>query len=99
MTQFVFIELSTPYQERALIFVLAEVDLNLATASTTGRIDGHVLEQLKNGIIIGSCTNIKHECEVRLEILADTLEEPLVTVDLTIIPLFQSKHEIDSPAI
>jgi hypothetical protein len=88
VTQFILVELSTPDQERALVFKLAEVDLNLTTAPTTCRVDGHIFEQLENGIIIGSCTNIKHECVVRLQILADTLEEPLVTVNLTIVSLF-----------
>lgn len=55
--------------------------------------------ELGDCVVIGSGTNIKHEGVLWLDVLADALEEPLVTVDLTIVSLFEGKDEVDSSSV
>ena len=55
--------------------------------------------ELGDCVVIGSGTNIKHEGVLWLDIFADSLEEPLVTVNLTIISLLESKDEVDSSVL
>ena len=74
-----------------------KIYLDLTTASSTILILKHVFIELRNGIFVGSRTNIKHERILGLQILTDSLEEPLVTINFTIIPLFDSKNKVDSP--
>ena len=59
----------------------------------------HVIVQLLDGIRIGSRSDIEQEAVLRLEEFAHGLEEPLVRVNLTIISLFDTEHEIDAAAL
>ena len=59
----------------------------------------HKVVKLLQSIIVRLCSNIEHESELGLEILAYRLEEPSVRIDLSIIPLFDAEHEIDSAAL
>jgi len=58
-----------------------------------------VFVELGDCVVIGSGTNVKHEGVLWLDVFADTLEEPLVTVNLTIVSLFEGKDEIDSSSV
>ena len=59
----------------------------------------HVIVQLLDGIRIGSRSDIEQEAVLRLEEFAHGLEEPLVRVNLTIVTLFNAKHEVDAAAL
>ena len=96
MTEFVFVKLGCSDHVFGGRLVLGQVDFNLTAASSTRGVSNHVFVEFGDGIIISSGTDIKHESVLGLEILADTLEEPFVTVDFTIISLFKAKHEVDS---
>ncbi len=56
----------------------------------------HKIVQLLNGVFIWSRSNIEQESELGLKILADTLEEPTMGVDLTVVTLLDAEHKIDS---
>jgi hypothetical protein len=49
------------------------------------------------GVIISPRSNIEHHGELWLEVLANALEEPLVTVDFTVVVMLNGKDEIYSP--
>ena len=78
------------------MLMCGKVYFDLTAASSTIIILEHVLIELCDGIVVGSGTDIKHECILRLQVLADTLEEPLMTIDFTVISLFNSENEINS---
>ena len=46
--------------------------------------------------MVSSGSNIEHGAVVRFQVLADTLEEPSVRVDLAIVSLLDGEHQIDS---
>ena len=98
MTQFIFIELGTSNKVRAIIIKVLKVDFNFTTAPSAHLVHFHIFVKLKNSIIFCLGTNIKHETVFRFQILAYTLEEPLMTVNFTIIPLFQAKYKVNSSA-
>ena len=56
----------------------------------------HEVVQLLDCIGVGTRSNIKHQRELWLDILANCLEEPFVGVDLAIITLFDAEHEVDT---
>ena len=55
--------------------------------------------QLLDGIAIWPCSDIKHKGILWLDILAYCLEEPTMGVDLTIVPLFDTEHEVDAASL
>ena len=55
-----------------------------------------MIVQLDQGIIVTPSTNIEHQTELRLQILAYPLEKPLMRVDLTIISMLNSKANVYS---
>ena len=54
----------------------------------------HVIVKALKGIIIRSCTDVEQEAVLWFEILADGLEEPFVRIDLAIISLLHTEHEV-----
>jgi len=98
MTHFVLVELGCSHEISPHVHVISELDLDLTTASTAVRILLHVVEELSNGVVIGSCSSIKHEAELGFNVLAYALEEPFVTIDLTVVSLLDGKDEVDSPS-
>jgi len=60
--------------------------------------DHHVLVELSDCVIVRPGSNVQHESVVWLEVLADSLEEPLVRVDLAIVPLLDRHNEVDPPS-
>lgn len=59
----------------------------------------HVLEEFSDGVVVWLGTDIEHQTLLRLQELGNSLEEPLMTVDLTIIPLLYSENEIDPTSL
>jgi hypothetical protein len=55
----------------------------------------HVLVELVNGIVVRPCSNIKHETKLWFQVLTNSLEEPLVTINLTVISVLNGEHEVD----
>jgi hypothetical protein len=100
VTQLILVKLcSFDHVGDIILAVSGKVYLNFSTASATVVIVDHVFVQLGNGIIISSGSDVQHQGVLWLEILAKALEKPLVTVDLTIIPLLNGKDKIDSTAL
>jgi hypothetical protein len=96
VTKLVLVELGSLDDVRRVTSPLGrEVDFNLSTASSAVVIHHHILIQLLNGKVISSSSNIKHETMIWLQVLADSLEEPFMTVDFSIISLFNGKHKVD----
>ena len=98
MTQFVFVKLSTSQEVRRVVLELSEVHLNLSTAPATIVVECHVLVELGDGVIIRSCSDIKHQAKLWLDIFADALEKPFMAINFPVISLFQGKNHIDSSA-
>ena len=48
--------------------------------------------------MVGASSNIKHKAHLRLEILADSLEEPLVRIDFTIVTVLYTEAKMDTPS-
>lgn len=73
-----------------------KVDLNLAADATGLGVLLDEVVQLLNGVVVRFSANIEHERELRLQVLAHGLEEPLVRVNLAVVPLLDTEHEIDA---
>ena len=56
----------------------------------------HEIVEFLNSIFVRSRSNVEQKGELRLEILADTLEEPTMGVDLAVITLLDAEHKVDS---
>ena len=99
VTELIFVKLGGSDHVLGSRLIFSQIDLNLTATSTTSFVHGHIFVEFGDGIIVSSSTDIKHEGVLWLKILANTLEKPFVTVDLTIISLFKAKHEIDSSSL
>ena len=55
--------------------------------------------KLHYSIIISLCSYVKHKHHFRFQILANSLEEPFVRVDLTIVTLLDAEHEVDAATL
>ena len=97
--QFVLVKLSNLHHITGGTCILTDIDLYFTADTTCLWMLPHTFEELLKGISIWACSNVEHQCELWLQVLADSLEEPLVRVNLAIIPLFHAEHEIDAPAL
>ena len=59
----------------------------------------HVRVQFQKSILVHLGANIEHEAILGFQILADSLEKPLVGVDLAIVAMLDSKHYVHSSAL
>ena len=75
-----------------------DINLNFSTNTTGLRVSAHEVVQLHKSIVVWARSNVEHHTVLRLQELADALEEPLVRVDLSIVSLLDTEHEIDSSA-
>ena len=57
-----------------------------------------MVNKLEKGILVRLRTNIQHKTEFRLKILANRLEEPLVRINLSIVSVLDSKHNVEPSA-
>ena len=78
MAKLVLEKLGSLYHIAAEVFGLRKVDLNLATAPTAVWIGLHMRVELHDGVLVGLRTDVEHHAQLWLQVLADTLEEPLV---------------------
>mmetsp|Transcript_9471 Transcript_9471/g.14522 ORF Transcript_9471/g.14522 Transcript_9471/m.14522 type:complete len:225 (-) Transcript_9471:210-884(-) len=97
MAEFVLEELGC-FDEVAdvVAFVLGEVYLDFSATSAAAFVVEHVLVELGDGVVVGPGPNVEHEGVLGLQVLADALEEPLVTVDLPVVLLLQSEDEVNA---
>lgn len=56
----------------------------------------HEVDELLNGVVIRACSNVKKQAVFWLQVFADTLEEPLVGIDLSIISMLHAEHKVDT---
>ena len=98
MTQLVFVELGGLDYIRAEILFLIDGDLDFTTDATSLRVSSHEVDELLNGVVIRACSNVKKQAVFWLQVFADTLEEPLVGVDFSIISVLDAEHKVDTTA-
>ena len=80
MAELVLIELGgleEPRSKASIIWSL-KIDLDLTAASTAVFVGLHVRVELHESIIVHLSSNIEHEAELWLEVLADPLKEPFM---------------------
>ena len=83
----------------SLAFIGGQIDLDFTTAATTRVVVLHVSVQLHEGVVVDACTGIKHKAVLGFDVLADTLEEPSMRVNLTIVPMLDSEAQMDTPSL
>lgn len=98
MTHLVLVVLSCSNQIGSEVHVFGQFYLDFTTASSTGIVLVHVVIEFGNRIVISPSTNIKHHAILRLDVLADSLEEPFMTVDFTVISLLYCENKVNSAA-
>ena len=74
------------------------VYLNFTADSTSLWVRSHKVDELLNRVVIRTRSNVKQQAVLRLQILADTLEEPLVGIDLTVVSMLDTEHKVDAAA-
>ena len=97
VAEFVLVELRGLYQITFSIIHevrLRHVDFNFAATTPAPFVVLHLLVELEKSVRFWSGSNVEHEAEFGLDILADALEEPLVRVDFSVVPMFDGEHEI-----
>lgn len=100
MAHFIFVELSCLYEIRPTdSFFLREVDFDFSATTSTSYMLHHVLLEFVDCMPVWSGSNVKHQAELWLKVLADALKEPLVTVNLSVISLFNSKDQVDPSSL
>ena len=71
-----------------------EINFDLTAAASSARVVQHVLVQLYQRVVGRLGANVKHHHLFRFYELANSLEKPLVRVDLPIIAMFDAKHKV-----
>ena len=98
MTQLVFVELGGLDYIRAEILFLIDGNLNFTANTTSLWVSSHEVDELLNGVVIWACSNVQKQAVFWLQVFADTLEEPLVGIDLSIISMLDAEHKVDTTA-
>ena len=75
---------------------LAKIDFNLTTTASAELISLHVRVKFHDCIFVSLCSNIEHHAQFRLQILAYSLEEPLVRVDLSVVTVLNAEADMDT---
>ena len=98
MTQLVLEELGRLDQilGSTTISVALKVDLNLTTTASTVLIGLHMYIEFHDRIFVCLCPNVKHKAQLWLQVLADSLKEPLVRIDFAIVSVFDSEANVDT---
>ena len=100
MTELVFIKLcSLDHVRYIIVLVGGEINLDLPAAPSTLGVILHILVKLSNGIVVWPRSNIEHQSELRLEILANSLEKPFMRIDFAIISLLNGENKVNSPSL
>ena len=55
-----------------------------------------MLVQFLNGVRFRSRTDVKHQGELRFDVLANSLEKLPMRINFAVVSVFDTKHEIDS---
>lgn len=96
MAKLILVELGRLDHVRGAASLRAEFDLDFTADTTCLGVLLHEVVKLLNGVQIGARSNIKQQAVLRLKILADGLEEPLMRIDLSIVALLNTEHEVDT---
>lgn len=72
-----------------------KVNFDLTAAPTRPRVRKHMLVKFDDRIRHGFRPDVKQQGEVGFQELADSLEEPLVTVNLAVVAVLQPKHKVN----
>jgi len=76
-----------------------DLDLDFTAYASSLGMFAHEIVQFLNSVGIWARSNIQQKRELGLEVLADTLEEPFVRVDFTVITLLDAEHEVDPASL
>jgi len=96
MAEFVFVKLCE--LDEGCIWNTLHINLDFSAAATRVLVDVHVTDQLLDRVCVRSGTNVKDYTVFWPDLWANTLEKPLVTVNFTVVTMFDSKNKIDPVA-
>ena len=99
MPELILVELSRLNHVAAQRGMGRDVDLNFSTHTAGLRMLTHVVVQFLEGVLVRPRSNIKHQSELGLEVLADRLEEPFMRVNFSIVTLLDTEHKVDAAAL
>jgi hypothetical protein len=97
VTELIFVVLRELYE--GSLTESCNIDLDLTAASSAIWMQVHVPNELLQGMLVWPRTDIEHNAVFRPDMCANTLEEPLMTIDLAVISLFNSENEVDPIAL
>lgn len=58
-----------------------------------------MLIELEQGVLVSTSSNIKHKTELWLKVFANTLEEPTMRVDLTIVTVLYAEANVHASSL
>ena len=96
MSELILVKLRGLDKIRTEILASIDIYLNFTAHTTSLRMLAHEVDEFLDGIVVWACSNIKHQTVLWLQVLADTLEEPLMRVDFTIVSVLDAEHEVDT---
>ena len=98
MTKLVFIVLCCLYKIACTwcSSISLNIYLDFSTYSSCLLVSNHILIQFLDCIVVWSSTNIKEEAKFRLQEFTNTLKEPFVRINFSVISLFYAEHKVDS---
>ena len=75
------------------------VDLELTSAAADAGVGDHVLVESSQGVLIRPRSNVEQDRVLGVQVLGDSVEVPVVRVNLALVLLLDSEHEVDLPVI
>lgn len=98
--QLVLKELGRSEQEcaHASLVWSVKIYLDFTAATTAIRICFHMCVELDEGVVVHASSDIEHEAQFGLQVLADALEEPPVRVDLTVVAVLDGECDVHPAA-
>ena len=55
--------------------------------------------QFEQGILVWSCSNIEHQAQFRLQVLANALKEPPMGVNFSIVSMLDAEANVDTSSL
>jgi hypothetical protein len=76
-----------------------QIDLDLTAATSTIFVSLHMSVQFEQGILVWSCSNIEHQAQFRLQVLANALKEPPMGINFSIVSMLDAKANVDTSSL
>ena len=81
-----------------IVISIRQINFNFSATATTVFVVLHVVVQFDKGVVVTSRSNIKHQTQLRLQILANALEKPFMRVNFTVVPVLDTETNMDAPS-